>query len=189
MLKSVDDYSVEILITLALVAGGYALAGALHTSGPIAMVVAGLFIGNHGRLFGMSERTREHLDTFWELIDEILNAMLFVLIGLELLVLEILPTYLLIGLMAIPLILLSRFISVGLPIAALRPLRKFTPYTVTTLTWSGVRGGISIALALSLPASPYRDGLLLVTYVIVVFSILVQGTTVGRLTRWVTART
>jgi CPA1 family monovalent cation:H+ antiporter len=183
LLKGVDNYAVEALITLALVSGGYALAGALHTSGPIAMVVAGLFIGNHGRLFGMSERTRRHLDSFWDLLDEVLNALLFVLIGLEALLLELRPVYLLTAALAIPLVLGARFVSVGLPIRVLGLFRDFPPYTVRLLTWSGVRGGISIALALSLPDSPQRSLFLLVTYTIVVFSILVQGLTVGRLAR------
>jgi CPA1 family monovalent cation:H+ antiporter len=183
MLKSVDNYMVEILITLALVAGGYALAGALHTSGPIAMVAAGLLIGNHGRLFGMSDQTREHLDKFWELIDEILNAMLFVMIGFELLLLELRPVYLLIGLAVIPIMLAVRFTSVGLPISTLRFFRTFPPRTVHLMTWAGVRGGISIALALSLPSFPQRELILVVTYTVVVFSILVQGLTVGRVAR------
>lgn len=183
MLRSVDNYTVEVLLTLALVSGGYALAGVLHTSGPIAMVVAGLFIGNHGRLFGMSDRTRKHLDTFWELVDEILNAMLFVMIGLELLVLELRPAFLLAGVLAIPLVLSARLVSVGLPIAALRGVRTFPPRTVRLMTWGGVRGGISIALALSLPASPWRDLILVATYLVVVFSILVQGLTLGRAVR------
>jgi CPA1 family monovalent cation:H+ antiporter len=183
LLKGVDNYAVEALITLAVVSGGYALAGALHTSGPIAMVVAGLFIGNHGRLFGMSERTRRHLDSFWNLLDEVLNALLFVLIGLEALLLELRPVYLLAAVLAIPLVVGARFVSVGLPIRVLKLFRDFPPQTVRLLTWSGVRGGISIALALSLPAAPGRSLLLLVTYTIVVFSILVQGLTVGRLAR------
>ena len=135
MLKSVDNYQVEILITLALVTGGFALADAIHLSGPIAIVVAGLLIGNHGRLFAMSERTREHLDTFWELVDEILNAVLFVLIGLEVLILTFSMDYLYASLLLIPLLLLSRFISVGLPVALLRPFRRFSPHVVKILTW------------------------------------------------------
>jgi CPA1 family monovalent cation:H+ antiporter len=183
MLKSVDNYITEILITLALVAGGYALAGALHTSGPIAMVAAGLLIGNHGRLFGMSDQTREHLDKFWELIDEILNAMLFVMIGFELLLLELRPIYLLVGLAVIPIMLAVRFTAVGLPISTLRFFKSFPPRTVHLMTWAGVRGGISIALALSLPPFPQRELVLVVTYAVVVFSILVQGLTVGRVAR------
>ena len=189
LLKSVDNYTVEVLITLALVSGGYVLAGALHTSGPIAMVVAGLFIGNHGRVFGMSDRTRRHLDTFWELVDEILNALLFVMIGLELLVLDVEPIYLLIGALCIPLVLVARSISVGMPVTLLRRFRPIERFTVRLLTWAGVRGGISIALALAIPPSPHRDLLLVATYVIVIFSIFVQGLSIGRLIRWTAART
>ncbi|HXV75036.1 MAG TPA: sodium:proton antiporter [Candidatus Polarisedimenticolaceae bacterium] len=189
LLREIDDYSVEILITLALVSGGYALAGAIHTSGPIAMVVAGLFIGNHGRAFGMSERTREHLDAFWEMLDELLNALLFVMIGLELLVLDVERVYLAIGLVAIAIVLLARTVSVAVPISAIRAFRPIEAQTIRVLSWAGIRGGISIALALGLPASPARDLILVVTYTVVVFSILVQGLTVGRVVRWVTANT
>ena len=179
MLRSVDNYQVEVLITLAMVMGGYTLAMKLHTSGPIAIVIAGLLIGNHGRRLAMSERTREHLDTFWELIDEILNASLFVLIGLEVLVLTFNQNYILAGLLAIPLILLARMISVGLPISLLRLRQDFSPHVVKILTWGGLRGGISVALALALPPGPARDLFITMTYIIVVFSILVQGLTVG----------
>ena len=189
LIKDVDNYTVEILLTLSLVAGGYALADAIHTSGPIAMVVAGLLIGNHGRVYGMSESTREQLDQFWELTDELLNAILFVLIGFELLVLELKPAYLAVGLFAIPLVLLVRVISVWIPISALKTFRTFHTHTVRMMTWCGVRGGISIALAMSIPASPQRDLILVITYTVVVFSILVQGLTVGRLARWVAAKT
>ncbi|MFQ5923865.1 MAG: cation:proton antiporter, partial [Anaerolineales bacterium] len=127
MLKSVDNYQVEILITLALVAGGYALADALHLSGPIAMVVAGVLIGNHGRLFGMSAETRAHLDVFWELVDEILNAVLFLLIGLEILVLTFTQQYLLASLVIIPLVLLVRVVAIGIPVTVLRSFRPFSP--------------------------------------------------------------
>ncbi len=181
MLQRVDSYQVEVLITLALVMGGYALAHKIHVSGPIAMVVAGLLIGNHGRSFAMSERTREHLDTFWELVDEILNAVLFVLIGLEVIVLAFTGSYFIAGLLGIAIVLVARFVSVGLPISVLRLRREFSENVVRVLTWGGLRGGISIALALSLPQGENRDVLVAVTYVIVVFSILVQGLTIGRL--------
>lgn len=179
LLASVDNYQLEVLITLALVMGGYALATALHLSGPIAIVVAGLLIGNHGRRLAMSDKTREHLDTFWELMDEILNAVLFVLIGLEVLVLSFSGHTLLAALLLIPLVLAARFVSVGLPVTLLRKRRQFSPHVVKILTWGGLRGGISVALALSLPEGEYRDLLLTITYVIVVFSILVQGLSIG----------
>jgi len=181
MLCRVDDYTVEVLITLAMVMGGYALALALHTSGPIAIVVAGLWIGNHGRRLAMSEKTREHLDTFWELIDEILNTVLFVLIGLELLVLTFTGKVIVAGLIAIPLVLLARFVCVGTPVAIMRRKREFSPGAIRVMVWGGLRGGISVALALSIPAGPERDLILPITYCIVVFSILVQGLTVGKL--------
>lgn len=180
MLKSVDNYQVEVLLTLALVMGGYALARVIHVSGPIAMVVAGIFIGNRGRLFAMSENTREHLDSFWELMDEILNAVLFLLIGLEILVLTIKGNYLIAGLIMIPVVLLARFISVGIPVTFMRRIRDFSPHAVKILTWGGLRGGISVALALSIPNGPEREALLTVTYIIVIFSILVQGLTIER---------
>lgn len=188
MLKWVDNYSVEVLITLAVVSGGYVLAGALHTSGPLAMVVAGLLLGNRGRRFAMSDTTRQHLDTFWELVDEILNALLFVLIGLEVLVLDMSWRQVLTGLGAIPVVLAARFVSVGSTIGSLRWVRRrFSRYTVRLMTWGGLRGGISIALALSLPRSPERDLIVGITYVIVVFSILVQGLTVEPLARRIPA--
>jgi CPA1 family monovalent cation:H+ antiporter len=181
MLKKVDNYQVEVLITLALVMGGYGMANALHISGPLAIVVAGLLIGNQGRSFAMSEITRTHLDMFWELMDEIMNAILFVLIGLEIVILTLNYQYILAGLLLIPLVLLARFISVGIPIACLKLKRDFSPKAVRILTWGGLRGGISVALALSIPPSPYRDTILAITYIIVVFSILVQGLTIKRL--------
>jgi len=183
MLRSLDSYQVEILITLAVVMGGYALAHTLHLSGPIAMVVAGLLLGNHGRVLAMSEHTRRHLDTFWELVDEILNVVLFVLIGLEVLALSFGGLDLLAGMILIPVVLAARFLSVSVPVTVLRPLRAFSPGVVRILTWGGLRGGISVALALSLPAGDARDLLLPATYVIVLFSLLVQGLTVGRVAR------
>ena len=183
LLKQVDNYQVEVLLTLALVMGGYALASAIHTSGPIAVVVAGLLIGNQGRMRAMSENSRKHLDTFWELIDEILNAVLFVLIGLEVLVLPFTQDVLLASLVLIPFVLAARFISVGIPISLLRLHREFTPGAVKILTWGGLRGGVSVALALSLPVGDARDIILAITYTIVIFSIIVQGLTIGPLVK------
>jgi CPA1 family monovalent cation:H+ antiporter len=183
IIKDVDTYTVEILVTLALVMGGYALAHSIHTSGPIAIVVAGLLIGNHGRRFGMSETTRDHLDKFWELIDEILNAVLFVLIGLEILILAFTWNYLVLGLVAIPVVLGARFASVWTAINLLEFRREFSRNATAILTWGGLRGGISIALALSLASGATRDMIVAITYVVVVFSILVQGLTINKLVR------
>jgi CPA1 family monovalent cation:H+ antiporter len=180
MLRSVDNYQVEILITLALVMGSFGLADLLHTSGPIAVVVAGLLIGNHGRQWAMSETTREHLDNFWELLDELLNAVLFVLIGLEVLVLSFQQPYLIAGLVAIPLVLAARWITVVLQVKGFSFVREFNEKTIRILTWGGLRGGISVALALSLPPGSSRDALVTITYAVVVFSILVQGLTINR---------
>lgn len=179
LLKTVNCYQVEILLTLALVLGGYALALALRISGPLAMVVAGLLIGNRGRRLAMSETTRLHLDSFWELIDDTLNALLFVLIGLEVLVLTLSWPYLTAGLLAVPVALLARWISVGIPICLLKRWRPFAPHSIRVMTWGGLRGGISIALALSLPV--HRELLLTMSYVVVAFSIVVQGLTIKRM--------
>lgn len=180
LLKNVDDHSVEILLTLALVGGGYALASVVHTSGPIAIVVAGLLIGNYGRRLAMSEATRNHLDRFWELIDEILDAVLFVWIGFEILVLSFTLDFLIVGLIAIPVVLAARFISVSSIIAVMKFRREFSRNAVKILTWGGLRGGISIALALSLAPGDARNLIVSITYVVVVFSILVQGLTIKR---------
>lgn len=181
MLKQVNNYQVEIIITLAMVTGTYALADRLHTSGPIAIVVAGLLIGNHGRAFAMSDTTRDNLDSFWELVDEILNALLFMLIGFELLIMEFTPTFLAAGLLSIGTTLLARWMSVGVTISAMSLFRSFSPGAVRILTWGGLRGGISVALALSLPMVPERNEIIAITYIIVIFSIIVQGLTLGRL--------
>jgi CPA1 family monovalent cation:H+ antiporter len=180
MLKQVDNYQVEVLITLALVSGGYALAETLHFSAPIAIVVAGLLIGNHGRQFAMSDVTREHLDKFWELVDEILNAVLFVLIGLEVMVISFSYSIIVAGVLAVLIVLAARFISVSVPILMLKKIRTFSPNVIKILTWGGLRGGISVALALSLPAGEQRQLILAITYCVVVFSILVQGLTIGK---------
>ncbi|MDT0632043.1 cation:proton antiporter [Rubrivirga litoralis] len=186
MLRSIDDYKVEVLVTLALVTGGYALAGALHLSAPIAIVVAGLLIGNQGRAFAMSDLTRDRLDVFWELIDEVLNAVLFVLIGLEILVITFAPSAVVLALLAVPIALLGRSVGVFVPLAGLRPFGLRQEAGVKrVLVWGGLRGGISVALALSLPPGPVRETLLVATYAVVVFSIVVQGLTVPRLVRHV----
>jgi CPA1 family monovalent cation:H+ antiporter len=185
MLKRVDNYQVEVLITLGLVMGGYDLAHHLHTSGPLAIVAAGLLIGNQGRAFAMSETTRKNLDTFWELIDEILNAVLFILMGIEVLVLEISFHYFLAGLVIIPLVLLVRLVSVGLPFGLLGQQMAYRKNAIKTLTWGGLRGGIAVALALSIPAGPQRGIIIFITYMVVVFSIVVQGLTIKKfLRRW-----
>jgi len=180
MLKQVDNYQVEVLLTLAMVMGGYVLADALHISGPLGIVVSGLIIGSHGRSFAMSETTRRNLDTFWELIDEILNAVLFVLIGLEVLVIPVTPRHLLASLAIIPVALLARWVSAGGAIKILQIGRTFSPGAITLITWGGLRGGISVAMALSLPQGEARQTILVITYVVVVFSILVQGLTLSK---------
>ncbi|MHC4561824.1 MAG: cation:proton antiporter [Planctomycetota bacterium] len=186
LIRSVDNFQVEIMITLSLVTGGYALAGALDMSGPIAMVIAGLFIGNSGMRLGMSATTRERMGNFWELIDELLNAVLFVLIGLEVLVLTLRWGVLLAGLAAVGVVLAARLVSIGVPIVVLRRWRHFAPGTIRLMTWGGLRGGISVALALSLggriEAEPHSL-ILSLTYVVVAFSILIQGLTIKRLVR------
>ncbi|RJS91445.1 sodium:proton antiporter [Salinisphaera sp. Q1T1-3] len=183
LLRGIDDYKTEVLVTLALVIGGYAAADAIHVSGPLAIVSAGLLVGHHGRGLAMSDRTREHVDTFWELIDEILNAVLFVIIGLEVLHISFSQNAIIVGLAAIPILLVARFVAVGLPIIALKSRRDFAPHTIKILTWGGLRGGISVALALSLPEGHARDLIVNMTYIAVIFSICVQGLTIGRVAR------
>jgi CPA1 family monovalent cation:H+ antiporter len=186
LLRSVDNYQVEVLLTLALVAGGTALATALHTSGPLAMVVAGLLVGHFSRTGMLSEQSQDYVDKFWELVDEILNALLFVLVGLEALVLPITGRIIGAGVAAIVVVLVARLLAVWLPLVVLRGSGLFTPsqHSVPVLTWGGLRGGLSVALALSLPASAPRELLVGITYVIVVFSIIGQGLTIGPLVRW-----
>ena len=185
LMRSLDDYATELMLTLALVTGGYALALAIHVSGPIVVVVAGIVIGNHARRLAMSTLTREHLDTFWELVDSVLNAALFILIGLEVLIISVTSAAVRLGLLAIPIALAARFISVSIPITLMRmnSSRVFSAGAIRIMTWGGLRGGISIALALSLPQSEFRDVLITATYIVVVFSIVVQGLTFGRLVK------
>ncbi|PZQ48075.1 MAG: sodium:proton antiporter [Micavibrio aeruginosavorus] len=180
LLRSIDDYKVEVLLTIALVTGGYALAEALHISAPLCMVAAGLIIGNQGRAHGMSDTTRQHIDVFWELVDEVLNAVLFLLIGLEILIVTLSSHTVQLGLIAIPIVLLARFVSVGLPVTVMRFFQAFDKGTVRLLTWGGLRGGLSIAMALSLPAGPEKPVILTMTYIVVLFSIFVQGLTFKR---------
>ena len=185
MLARIDEHAIEILITLACVAGTYALAQRIdilghHLSGPIAVVVAGLMIGNKGASEAMSDHTQETLFGFWEMIDEILNSVLFLLIGLEILVLGLVPEYALIGAVAIPLVLLARLCAVFVPMKVIGTFKNFTKGAVPVLTWGGVRGGISVALALSLPENEYKPLILTATYAVVVFSIIVQGLTIKK---------
>jgi len=182
--RTIDDYETEVMITLAIVMGGYLLASTLHFSGPLAVVAAGLFIGNSARQTAMSETTRIYLDRFWELVDVFLNAVLFVLIGFELLIISYEGEYLLAGVLAIFIVLLCRYIVLMVPIALFKEKLDFVPHTDIILTWGGLRGGISIALALSLTADMNREFFLTVTYVVVVFSIIVQGLTVEKLIKW-----
>lgn len=190
LLRQIDDYQVEILITLALAFGGFTLARYLHVSGVLGMVILGLAIGRQqGGGVVVSTRTKQRLDDFWELVDEFLNATLFVLIGVEVLILDLQRPALLLGLVAIPLVLVARWLSVVASLAPLRGrLHGWPTGSIPLLTWAGVRGGISIALALALPSAPVRTALLAATYVVVVFSILVQGLTVGSVATRVLAR-
>lgn len=184
VLRSVDDYSVEVLITVALVVGGYVVAERLHISAPIAAVVSGLVVGNHGRQHGMSDRTREHVDMFWKLLDEMLNAVLFLLLGLQATRLELSRPLILAMLLVIPIALSARLASVAMTVPL---LRYKAPNAIKILTWGGLRGGISVALALSLPVGSARGTLLALTYAVVTFSILVQGLTLGPLLKHIAA--
>lgn len=183
LIASIDNYQVEVLITLATVMGGYTFAHYLHISGPLAMVVAGLITGNQAKSLGMSDTTANYVDKFWELVDEILNAILFVLIGLELLIIQTSKTVLLISVILIFVVLIIRYISVFIPSLAIRLKEKLTQGTLLLLTWGGLRGGISIALALSISPEMNREIWVTITYVIVCFSILVQGMTVGKVAK------
>ena len=182
-MRSIDEHNLEVLITLALVMATYSVALALHLSGPIAMVIAGLFIGNHGVRFAMTAATRDHIDKFWSLLDEILNSVLFLAIGFEVLTLTFSRDIIFVMILAIPIVLSARFISVAVPISILGLRREFAKGVIPVLTWGGLRGGISVALALSLPAVPAKPLILAATYSVVIFSIVVQGLTVETLVR------
>ncbi len=183
VMRRIDDYSLEVLLSLGLAFGGYELAVYLHVSGPIMAVVAGLLIGDVGMKYGMSEATREHVNTFWKLIDEILNAVLFLLIGIEVFAVAFSMQAFQAGLMAIGLALFARLVAVSVPIMLLRPFREFGPDVIPIMTWGGLKGGISVALALSLPDSEWKSLILTATYVVVIFSIIVQGLTIAPLAR------
>lgn len=187
LLKSIDDYDVEVIITLAAVMGGTVLAQYLHLSAPLAMVTAGLIVGTDTvRKSSMSKITEQYVDKFWELIDILLNTVLFVLIGMELLILTFNNKFILAGLLLVPTLLFARYLSLMLPIKLYAKKLDFVPKTNLIMTWGGLRGGISIALALSLTAEMHRDLFLVITYIIVVFSIIVQGLTVGKLIKKIT---
>ncbi|HWB91304.1 MAG TPA: sodium:proton antiporter [Puia sp.] len=181
LLRTIDHYQLEVMITVAIVMGGYLLAEKLHVSGPLAMVMAGIITGNKSRLHGMSQNSRDYVDKFWSLVDNLLNAVLFLLIGFELLVIPFQPAWLLLGLAAIPVVLVARYVSVLFPIRVLRSHTAFEKNAIGILTWGGLRGGLSVALALSLPEGMHGDLFLVITYMIVLFSILVQGLTIGKL--------
>ena len=182
-MRSMDEHNIEVIITLALVTVTYAVAQKLHFSGLIAVVVAGLLIGNHGARLAMSDKTREHIKTFWSLLDEILNSVLFMLIGFEVIAITFAANILTAAVLAIPLALAARFVAVSVPVSILRFRRTFSPGVIPILTWGGLRGGISVALALSLPPTPEREILLAATYAVVIFSIIVQGLTMARVVR------
>jgi Na+:H+ antiporter len=181
VMRRIDDYSLEVLLTLGLAFGGYELAVALHVSAPIMAVCAGLLIGDVGAAHGMSEETRRYVDAFWKLIDEILNAVLFLLIGFEVFAIAFSGDVILTGLATIVIALLARFTAVAVPIGMLKPFRSFSQGVTPIMTWGGLKGGISVALALSLPEGEWKALILSCTYIVVIFSIIVQGLTVGRL--------
>ena len=184
MIYKVDGYNVHVLITLAIVMGGHLAAQALHMSGPLAMVAAGLVVGNYGKNPGaVSDMERDYIDKFWELIDEILNAILFLIIGFELLLIPDLKRFMSAGMIAIVVVLLARFISIYLPVKLIPFRKKFGKKSIAILVWGGLRGGVSIALALSIDKGLNKDVFLAITYFVVLFSIIVQGLTVGKLTK------
>lgn len=178
-MRAIDEYGIEVLISIALVTGTYALAAHLHVSGPISMVVAGVLIGNRGVSLAMSDTTQRYLLGFWTLIDEILNSVLFLLIGLEVLVLQFTASVVPLALAAIPIVLFAHLCAVAIPVLALRVRTHFEKKAIVILTWAGVRGGISIALALSIGDAPHRSAILAATYTVAVFTIVVQGLSLG----------
>lgn len=180
-IERIDDYKVTVLMTLSVVMGGYLIARQLHISAPLTMVIAGLFMGNYNNKSAMRPNTKDYLDKFWELVDEIMNAILFLIIGFELLVIEDLSEYLWLGAAAIFIVLFSRFIAIWLPTKIVPFKKKFTPATIKILVWGGLRGGVSIALALNMNEGPEKNILVAVTYIVVVFSIIVQGLTIGKI--------
>lgn len=182
-IKRINSYNVTVMITLAVVMGGYLITKYLHISGPLTMVAAGLVIGNYGKAIAMSHVDKDYLDKFWELIDEILNAMLFLIIGFELLLIPNLQQYWLIGPITILIVLLSRFVSIWVPIKVIPNIGTFDARTITILVWGGLRGGVSVALALTIDDNLHHNLFLAITYYVVVFSIVVQGLTVGKLTQ------
>ncbi|MFL9843691.1 cation:proton antiporter [Flavobacterium rhizosphaerae] len=179
-MRKIDDYKVSVLITLSVVMGGYLIARYLHISGPLTMVIAGIMIGNLRKRYAMSATTKDYLDKFWELNDEILNAILFLFIGLEILMIKNLDDYWIPGLACVVLVLAARFISIWLPTKFIRFREKFSSGTIKILVWGGLRGGVSIALALSINENPYKRVIIAITYFVVVFSIIVQGLTIGK---------
>ncbi|SHI29452.1 cation:proton antiporter [Wenxinia saemankumensis] len=181
IMRRIDDYALEVLITLALAFGGYELAVALHVSGPIMAVCAGVLIGDVGARFGMSDTTRTYVEGFWKLVDEILNAVLFVMIGIEVFAVTFEAQFLLAGAASVGLALAARLAAVLVPLTLLRPFRDFEGGTLRIMTWGGLKGGISVALALALPESDWTPLIVTCTYVVVVFSIVVQGLSIGRL--------
>ncbi|WP_152269353.1 cation:proton antiporter [Agriterribacter humi] len=182
-MKRVDDYKVSVLITLSVVMGGYLVARATHISGPLTMVAAGLITGNYGKKTAMSSETKDYLNKFWELIDEILNAILFLFIGFELLLIPDLTSHLVLGLFAIVIVLLARLLSIWIPYAIVPFKNKFLKGALTVMVWGGLRGGVSIALVLSVDNGEHKNLLLEITYFVVVFSIVVQGLTVGKVAK------
>jgi len=182
-MRKIDDYKVSVLITLSVVMGGYLIAHSIHISGPLTMVAAGIVIGNYGKRTAMSSITKDYLNKFWELIDEILNAILFLFIGFELLIIHNITDYWLIGMCCILIVLFSRFLSIYIPVVLIPFKNKFSSGTIKVLVWGGLRGGVSIALVLSMDEGPYKPLLVGITYFVVVFSIIVQGLTVGKLAK------